>query len=112
MRKIACLSIIGLAGLSACDDGNPAAPVTPAGPMARTDDLWPGHGRVAVAALPGAAEIESACAEAWSHSIREAEKANPSLIVDPSYHEYPVRNPVCELDTGTVSTVNSRFEQA
>ena len=79
--------------------------------MARTDDLWPGFRRAAATGVPGAAEIETACLEASSHFKEEAEKT-PGTYIDPSYFDYPVRNPVCRPEPGAASTLECRFEQA
>jgi hypothetical protein len=79
-------------------------------PMARTDDLWPGLERAAMRAPPSALEVETACNKAISHSIAETEKSGG--IVDPTYYDYPVRNPVCAPEPGSASTILCRFELA
>jgi hypothetical protein len=94
--------------LAACGDSGPAD--RPKDPMARTDDLWPGLRRVAMRPLPNAAEVESACRKASDRFIAEAEKKG--AIVDPTYYDYPVRNPVCAAEAGSASTILCRFEQA
>ena len=84
----------------------------PDDPIARSDDLWPGFRRAAVAALPDAAAIEIACFEAWTRSLAGRAKADPTGIVDPDVHEYPVRDPVCRWEAGSASTADCRFQRA
>ena len=102
------LVILLLPAVAACGDSGPSIPA--ADPMSRTDDLWPGLRRAAMRPMPGAAEVEAACDEATRHSIAEMEKNG--AIVDPTYFDYPVRNPVCELEPGSASTILCRFEQS
>ena len=80
-------------------------------PLSRTDDLWPGLRRAAATAFPDSEGIERACAEASAHFKEEAEKT-PGTYVDPTYHDYPVRNPVCEWEAASAATAGCRFEQA
>jgi hypothetical protein len=91
-----------LLALVACGEGNP---------LDTRDDLWEGFRHADAGALPTAEDLEAACSEAFSHFKEEAEKT-PGTYVDPSYHAYPVRNPVCRAETGTRSTVQGGFEQA
>jgi hypothetical protein len=91
-----------LAGAAACD--------RKPDPMARTDDIWPGARRAAATSMPNAVDIERICQEASVHWQRDIESRGG--IVDPSYYEYPVRNPVCRPEPGSPSTLNCRFEQA
>src|SRR5690348_11045976 len=90
-RSMKSLLILLFPAVAACGDSGPSGPA--ADPMSRTDDLMPGLRRAAMRAMPGAAEVEAACDAAIRHSIAEMEKNG--AIVDPTYYEYPVRNPVC-----------------
>ena len=100
---IKALPVVGmLLAAAACSEPDP---------VARTDDLWPGFRRAAAKGAPGAAEIENACQEAFGHFKEEAEKT-PGTYIDPSYFDYPVRNPVCRPEAGAASTLQCRFEQA
>jgi hypothetical protein len=94
--------------LAACGDSGPGGRAKD--PMARTDDLWMGLRRAAMRPMPTAQEVESACDKAIAHTIAEAEKGG--AIVDPTYYDYPVRNPVCEAEPGSASTILCRFEMA
>jgi hypothetical protein len=94
--------------LAACGDSTTTAPAKD--PMARTDDLWPGLRRAAMRPMPGAEEVEAVCRKASDRFIAEMEKGG--AIVDPTYYDYPVRNPVCEAEPGSASTILCRFEQA
>jgi hypothetical protein len=60
--------------------------------------------------MPTAEDVERACSEASRRSIAESEKQG--AIVDPTYYDLPVRNPVCRPEPDSVSTLNCRFEQA
>ena len=94
--------------LAACGDSGPTGQAKD--PMSRTDDLWPGLRRAAMRPMPSAEEVEAACDKAIEHSIAETEKNGG--IVDPTYYDFPVRNPVCEAEPGSASTILCRFEQA
>ena len=79
-----------------------------ADPMARTDDLWPGHRRAAVTAFPTGPEIEDACAGANLHFKEEAEKT-PGTYVDLEIGiDHRVRNPDCRWEAA--STALCRFD--
>jgi hypothetical protein len=93
-----------LLGLSACGDDPPAAK-SDAG--ARTNDL--SAGPAPTAAMPSAQEVESACSRAAWQAIAEDERRG---IVDPSFEEYPVRNPVCRPEPGAAAAMICRFDQA
>ena len=96
------VALLLLASAAACGKGAPEA---------RTDDLWPRLRRAPAKALPTAAEVERACSEAFAHFKEEAEKT-PGTYIDPTYFDYPVRNPQCRAEPGAASTLNCRFEQS
>src|SRR5690349_8287906 len=106
--KSLLILLLPAAAVAACGDSGPDGPATD--PNSRTDDLWPGLRRAAMRPMPGAVEVEAACDEATRHSIAEMEKSG--AIVDPTYFDYPVRDPVCEPEPGSASTILCRFEQS
>ena len=87
-----------------------AAACGEADPMARTDDLWPGYTRAAVAAFPDAETIEGACARATMYFQEPAQRA-PGTHVELELGDYPVRGARCRWEPGSAATAICRFEQ-
>jgi hypothetical protein len=80
-----------------------------ADPMARTDDLWPGHRRAATQVFPGAEAVEAACGRAALY-LKEVAERTPGTQVDLEFGDYPVRNVRCRWEPGSAATALCRFE--
>jgi hypothetical protein len=82
-----------------------------ADPMARTDDLWPGHKRAATEAFPSGAAVEAACGRATMY-LKEVAERTPGTYVDLDLPlaDHPVRNVRCRWEPGSAATAFCRFE--
>ena len=60
--------------------------------------------------LPSATDIDSACAAATSDAIRAMEASG--AIVEPTYHAFVSRDPICRWELPAGQFASCRFEQA